>query len=150
MKLKNYTSNVPTARTVARIEECLAEAGASGIMKDYREGVLMALSFRVTLPSGKTMAIRLPANTDGVFSAMMKQVKRPRSNTAAKIREQAARTAWKLMQDWCEVQLSLIHMEQADFLQVFLPYVWDGRSTLYQQLKEKNFLALPEAKQDSA
>ncbi len=138
------------SRTVARIEECLAEAGATGIMKDYKDGFLVALSFKVNLPSGKMMAIRLPANADGVFNAMMKTVKRPRANTAGKIREQAQRTSWKLMQDWVEVQLSLIQMEQADFVQVFLPYVWDGQRTFYQQLKDKNFLALPMAREDAS
>lgn len=146
MKLKNYTSNVPTSRTISRIEECLAEAGATGIMKEYKDGFLQALAFRVQMPSGKPMSIRLPANADGVFRAMMKQVKRPRATTAGKIREQAGRTAWKLMQDWVEVQLSLIQMEQADFVQVFLPYVWDGKSTFYETLKANNFLALPAAK----
>lgn len=150
MNLKNYTSNVPMARTVSRIEECLAEAGATGIMKDYKDGILVALSFKVNLPSGKVMAIRLPANSDGVFSAMMKTVKRPRSSTAGKIREQAQKTSWKLMQDWVEVQLSLIQMEQADFVQVFLPYVWDGHRTFYQQLKDKNFLALPSAQENAS
>ncbi len=150
MKLKNYTSNVPESRTIARIEECLAEAGASGISKDFAEGRLTALTFRVSLPSGRPMSIRLPANSDGVFTAMMKEVKRPRASTAGKIREQASRTAWKLMQDWVEVQLSLIQMQQADFVQVFLPYVWDGKSTFYEQLKAKNFLALPQAREDSA
>jgi len=149
MKLKNYTSNVPESRTIARIEECLAEAGATGISKDYKEGRLLALTFRVSLPSGRSMSIRLPANSDGVFTAMMKGVKRPRSSTAGKIREQAGKTAWKLMQDWVEVQLSLIHMQQADFVQVFLPYVWDGKSTFYEQLKAKNFLALPQAKEEA-
>lgn len=150
MKLKNYTSDVPISRTVARIEECLAEAGATGIMKDYKDGLLTALSFRAQLPNGRTLAVRLPANVDGVFSAMMKEVKKPQHGTAARIREQAGRTAWKLMQDWAEVQLSLIHMEQADFVQVFLPYVWDGKTTYYEQLKAKGFLALPAPREDSA
>lgn len=147
MKLKNYTSNVPIPRTVARIEECLAEAGAAGIMKDYAGGTLTAISFRVVLPNGNPMAVRLPANVDGVFHAMMKQVLRPHKGTAERIREQAGRTAWKLMQDWAEVQLSLIQMEQADFVQVFLPYVWDGKVTFYDKLKAGNFLALPMAKE---
>lgn len=115
-------------------------------MKDYKDGFLIALAFRVTLPTGRSMSIRLPANSDGVFHAMMKEVKKPREGTEVRIREQAGKTAWKLMQDWVEVQLSLIQMQQADFVQVFLPYVWDGKSTFYEQLKAKNFLSLPEAK----
>lgn len=56
--------------------------------------------------------------------------------------EQAERTAWKLVQDWVEVQLSMIQMKQADFVQVFLPYVWDGRETLYQRIKSTGYRAL--------
>lgn len=150
MKLKNYTSNVPVARTISRIEECLAEAGATGIMKEYKDGFLAAVAFRVMLPNGKQMSIKLPANADGVFNALMKEVRRPRSGTVQKVREQAGKTSWKLMQDWVEVQLSLIQMQQADFVQVFLPYVWDGKTTFYEQLKSNNFLALPAAKEETA
>lgn len=145
MNLKNYTSNVPIARTISRIEECLAEAGATGIMKNYKDGQLVALSFLVLLPNGKPMSIRLPANADAVLATMMKAVKRPHTGTILKVRDQAQKTSWKLMQDWVEVQLSLIQMQQVDFVQVFLPYVWDGKTTFYEQLKAKNFLALPES-----
>jgi hypothetical protein len=51
---------------------------------------------------------------------------------------QSERTAWKLIQDWVEVQLSMISLKQADFVQVFLPYVWNGQRTYYQALKESN------------
>ena len=65
-----------------------------------------------------------------------------------KIRDQASRTAWKLMQDWIEIQVSLIEMRQVEFLQVFLPYVWDGQQTYYSYLKEGNFKLLPERSGD--
>lgn len=143
--LKNYTSDVPVARTVSKIEEALAEFGASGIMKQYEDGQLRSLSFGVTLPNGRKVSIRLPADADAAFDVMMKEVKKPQRGTALRIREQAARTAWKLQQDWVEVQLSLIKMQKADFIQVFLSYVWDGKTTFYDQLKAKNFLALPES-----
>jgi hypothetical protein len=39
----------------------------------------------------------------------------------------------------------MIQMKQAETLQVFLPYVWDGQQTFYQRLKESKFRAmLPE------
>lgn len=146
MKLKNYTSGVDITRTIARIELALAKAGASGISKDYLGGRLTALAFQVTLPQGKQISIRLPADGEAVYRTMFAEVKRPRASTEVRIREQADRTAWKLMQDWVEVQLSLIAMQQADFLQVFLPYVWDGRQSFYHKLKGDKFLLLPEAK----
>ena len=64
--------------------------------------------------------------------------------TKATIYEQAARTAWKLVQDWIEVQVSMIVMKQAEFLEVFLPYVWDGRQTYFESVKSGAFKALPE------
>lgn len=144
MNLKNYTSNVPVEKTVSRIEQVIASAGASGIMKDYDQGTLQAISFKVLLPNGKPVTIRLPANHEAVYQTMSKEVKRPHKGTLDRIKEQSARTAWKLMQDWVEVQISLISMHQVDFMQVFLPYVWDGEQTFYHKLKGKNFLALAE------
>lgn len=144
MNLKNYTSNVPVARTISRIEQMLAEAGASGIHKEYVNGALIALAFSINLPVGRLMTIRLPANQSAVYLTMKKSILRPRKGTLDKLNEQAARTAWKLMQDWVEVQLSLIKMQQVDVLQVFLPYVWDGKRTFYESLKDHNYIALTE------
>ena len=52
-------------------------------------------------------------------------------------REQAQRTAWKILQDWVEVQMSMIKLKQADPMQIFLPYVVtnDG-TTVYARLTE--------------
>jgi hypothetical protein len=142
--LKNYTSSVPVATTVSRIEQTLAKSHVTGIQKDYLNGRLTALCFRGTLPNGRSVNIRLPANTKAVYDVLLKKVKRPNKTTYPRVQEQAERTAWKLMQDWVEVQISLIEMQQADFVQVFLPYVWDGELTFYARLKEGEFKALPE------
>ena len=145
MNIKNYTSSVPVERTISRTEQVLAEAGATGIIKDYAEGKLIALSFKVALPTGREVSIRLPANHTSVYQTMKKEILRPRRGTLDKLQDQAMRTSWKLMQDWVEVQISLIKMHQVDFMQVFLPYAWDGRRTFYAALKEQNYLALPAA-----
>lgn len=144
--IKNYTSTVPVERTVARIEHGLAQAGAIGITKEYDSGHLKAIGFTVRpdMSGGRPITIRLPANVAAVYGIMSKTKRRPRSGTEQRILQQAERTAWKLMQDWCEVQLSLIAMQQAEFLQVFLPYVWDGRQTFFAALKERKFMELPE------
>lgn len=146
--IKNYTSGVPVDRTVSKIEAILVNCGASNIVKDYKENKLDAICFLVIMPNtGERIAVRLPANVDAVCDAMQSQIKRPRKGTLDKLREQAARTAWKLMQDWVEVQMSLIQMHQAEFLQVFLPYVWNGKTTFYNQLKEQGFKLLTDGKQ---
>ena len=143
--LKNYTSGVPVERTLARIEAALVGGGAVNVSKDYKGGALDAVCFVVVNPeTGMRMAVRLPANSEGVYQAMRSAIKRPRRGTLEKLRDQANRTAWKLIQDWIEVQMSLIAMQQAEFLQVFLPYVWDGERTFYTALKDGGFKLLPE------
>jgi hypothetical protein len=75
------------------------------------------------------------ADPDAVFGYFKAQRKTYLSHTqAAALREQAKRTAWRLLWDWTAVQLSLIEMRQADLLQVFLPYIIIGESTFYKQL----------------
>lgn len=141
MKIKNYTSSVPVIHTIARIEETLVRAGAHGVRKDFVGNRLAALDF--TIRNGeKDISIRLPANVEAVYKAFADSRRRLRPESRDLLRAQAERTAWKLMQDWVEVQLSLIRLEQADLLQVFLPYVWDGRRTFYDALKDTGFKAL--------
>ena len=145
--LKNYTSDVPVAVTISRIEAVLIRVGVSGITKEYGpQGETCALTFHISL--GETrVAIRLPANKEQALNALWDDYrqKHPRGRMSRKdFAQQAERTAWKLMQDWCEVQLSLIQVKQAEFLEVFLPFVWDGgkRQTFYDQIKGGGYKAL--------
>ena len=142
--IKNYTSGVPIERTIGRIETMLAETGAASIHKDFEHGKLVALCFHVLLKDNRNVTIRLPANAIAVYETLRNEVKRPRKGTLDKLRLQAERTAWKLMEDWIAVQVSLIRLQQSELLEVFLPYVWDGSKTLYHAMKRQNFLALPE------
>ena len=141
--MKNYTSEVAVEKTVARIEEALVRSGASNIMKEYVAGRVSGISFALPNPNGGKAIIRLPANFDAVYDVLRKQVKRPNPHTQQRLQEQSERTAWKLMQDWVEVQLSLVEMRQAEPLEVFLPYIWNGQRSFYAHVKEAGFTALP-------
>ena len=92
----------------------------------------------------KTLAFRMPADADKVYEYMRKQVSRPYRGTEDRLRQQAERTAWKLLQDSLEVEISRLKLQQTEFLQVFLPYVWDGEQTFYERLKAGGFKQLPE------
>ena len=144
--LRNYTSSVPVQKTILRIELALIKAGAIGIIKQYKEERLEAISFSIPSPNKWPIAIRLPANVDAVYRILTgsRNIQSEKS-----WREQAERTAWKLMQDWVEIQLSLIKMEQVEMLQVFLPYVWDGKQTYYSYLKANGFKLLPSGKKEN-
>lgn len=116
-------------------------------MKQYGpEGELSDIIFSIPGPRNNApVPIRLPANIEKCRSLLAEQVKRPRKGTMAKIREQAERTAWKLLSDWVDVQISMIRLGQAEPLEVFLPYLFDGhrQETFYASLKANNFKSLP-------
>lgn len=147
MNIKNYTSSVPVESSISRIESKLAAAGASGIMKMYGpDKKVSSLVFRFDV-CGRSFSFRVPANSENCFQAMWKQHclshKRARPETKNTIREQAHRTAWKLVQDWVDIQISMIVMQQAEFMEVFLPYAWDGKQTYFEAMRSNEYKALP-------
>lgn len=150
MILKNKTSSVHYASTISRIEMLLAEFGATGITKDYTDGTPSALCFHINTPDRGEITVRLPSDSKAVYQRLITAVRRPRSGTDARIRQQAERTAWKIAQDWLEVQLTLVRLQKVDVLQVFLAYVWNGRQTFYDALKSGGFKLLPGPKGSDA
>lgn len=161
MFLKNYTSNVPVSQTIYRIEQVLIKCGVSGISKEYvsTDGQIGAITFSIQPGDGAPkLTVRLPADVEKAQDALWLNYigddllpdgklkwscrkKLKRSN----FKDQAERTAWKIIQDWVEVQMSMIQMKQAEYAEVFLPYVWNGEQTIFQQIKSSGFRAmLPE------
>jgi hypothetical protein len=159
MFLKNYTSDVPVSETIHRIEKVLIRCGVNGIMKEYGStaGDIVAVTFRIDTAAGMPMTVRLPVDKERCLEALWldyvdgdklspdgnsmswhSRKKKQKSDFA----DQAARTAWKIIQDWVEVQMSMIQTKQAAFEEVFLPYLYDGRETVYQRIKERGFRAL--------
>ena len=143
--MKNYTSTVAMEKTVAKIEVFLIQNGARDILKNYDDdGKLTGIVFQVRDPkTQKNILFKLPANVDGVYKWLLDQRVRITAVTRKNLRAQAERTAWKTIQDWVEVQMSMIEMEQASLVEIFLPYVWDGEKTYFQRLEDNGFKALP-------
>ncbi len=143
MNIKNYTSTVPTSTSIVNIERCLVKAGATDISKKYLEGICTAISFRMVV-NLKPLFFQLPAKVDACFKVLWAEIKRPQPGTKRNIQEQAERTAWKIISDWVEIQLSMIQLEQAEVIEVFLPYVYDQvkDQTYFQMIKEGKYKAL--------
>jgi hypothetical protein len=144
--MKNYTSTVPFERSVEEIEKLLVRAGARSISKEYANNEVAALNFVILCPeTNAPLGVRLPADVDAVF-LVLKKGRSPRAAHSRgweqRLREQSKRTAWKLMFDWVAVQLSLIEMKQAELMQVFLPYLWAGKTTFYESIKQDKFKAI--------
>ncbi len=159
MFLKNYTSDVPASQTIFRIQQVLLKAGVSSINMDYGPAQeVIAITFAIQFdPSKPPVSVRMPANVEAAQQALWLDYtdgeklsadgnslawNRRKTKTKKDFLQQGERTAWKLVQDWIEVQISMIQLKQADFVQVFLPYVWDGRQTFYARLKDSGFKAL--------
>lgn len=167
MFLKNYTSNVPVHQTIHRIEQVLLACGVSGIAKEYGENQkIVALTFKVAFDKeAAPIVVRLPVKEKAAQDALWRDYagvdisadgrsviygcqkkKRP-----ADFIEQGERTAWKLMQDWVEVQMSMIQLNQATLDEIFLPYLWNGKQTVYERIKEVGMRnLLPETTAEAA
>ena len=143
MKLKNYTSSVPAERSVALIEKKLVEVGASHIAKSYENSHLSGIVFQVD-NKGRPQAFKLPANVGAITEIMLEEIRKPHPGTEERVKEQAERTAWKLLLDWVEVQVSMILIGRREVIEVFLPYLYDFKKdeTFYQKLVSSNFKML--------
>lgn len=145
--LKNYTSTVPADKSISKIERLLVDFGAENINKTYNKETkkLDSISFLINIPGiTNTMAFKVPAKVDRVFDVLWAQYKKPTPTTKQRVLDQSERTAWKIVCDWVEIQVSMIQLEQAEFIEVFLPYVYDPEKnqTFFEKLKETNFKQL--------
>lgn len=156
-KIKNRTSTVSPERTSARIDnywpmpdrQLLADAGASDIRKRYEAGELVGIDFVIPTEYG-IIAFRLPVNVQAADKVLHENRKRRRGFLTAKqrqaIAEQSKRTAWKMAQEWLEIQLSMVAMKQAELVQVLLPYsVNRNDQTLFETMKQSGYTALLDA-----
>lgn len=136
MNLKNYTSTVASAKSIANIEEMLVKAGATDISKKYEKGACVAITFRMYIKAAHVVFFKLPAKVDHCFNVFWNSRQQKRQEHKKGVMEQAERTAWKIVADWVAIQLSMIMLEQAEPLQVFLPYAYDPAKdeTLYEKI----------------
>ena len=145
MNIKNYTSTVPADRSVTMIEHRLVGAGATHIVKLYNEETkrLIGITFQIKV-NNVPLTFKLPAKTESVFNVLWAEVRRPTPSTKKNVEDQAERTAWKILADWVDIQISMIKLEQAEFIEVFLPYSYDivKDQTLFEKFKANNFKQL--------
>lgn len=143
--MKIYTSTVSADKSISLIERALARAGANHISKTYSRESVDGFYFQLTV-SDRPISFKLPVDTIAVRRVFEARISKPHKGTMNRIREQAERTAWKILLDWVEIQLSMIEMEQAKAIQIFLPYVFDGEQTFFQRLEGSGFKQLEAGK----
>jgi hypothetical protein len=144
MVLKNYTSQVPASRSIAAIEAKLAHHNAHQILKKYDERKRVSAIAFIVKVNGADLPFQLPARVKQCEQVLRAQVRRPQPGTFERIKAQAERTAWKIVSDWIDAQMAMIELSQVEFMEVFLPYVYDvaNDQTYFERLKEHGFKAL--------
>jgi hypothetical protein len=147
-KLLNYTSSVPAERSISYIEHMLMQAGATHLSKAIGDDKTVAgFYFQLGIRKGDQiypLTFKLPVRVDAVKKVLQREVKRPRPETMRRIEEQSQRTAWKILSDWVDAQLAMIQLEQAEAVEIFLPYVYDGQrdKTYFEIIKAGGFKQL--------
>lgn len=124
MPIKDYTTKVAAARTVAEVQELLAKAGAVGVAVEYDGGEPVALAFTARTPFG-LREFALPADWRAVQRVLRRQKVAPSLQTEA----QAKQVAWRIVKDWVAAQVAIIQTEMVSIDVVMLPYMQTDHPT---------------------
>lgn len=136
MAIKNYTSEVAAEKSLAKIEKLLVSAGARKIMKDYSPNEQpCSITFQLPI-KGKMVSYRLTAKLEELYNHFTSQYVRPTTKSLQNSLDQAERTAWKIISDWVEIQLTMIELNQGKTDELFLPFMHNGHSSFYEVLIE--------------
>lgn len=140
MPIANYTTSIKTEKTVGEIQGMLAKAGAAQVLFDFDGPIVSAISFRLE-HEGVMVSFRLPANINNIYIVLQSDSNVPRR---LKTVDQASRVAWRIIKDWLRAQLAIVEAEQAEMVEVFLPYAQNPSTgqTLFKQLEEGGFKML--------
>jgi len=133
-KLKNYSTKIDSEQTIMEIERMLAQFGASHVVKEYDNNAKpKAIMFKLV-----EKTFKLPNNSEGVKTLFMQNRQDYSRVSPTNFEEQSVRCSWRMIMDWLHAQLSLVATQQAQIEEVMLPYMWDGKRTLYEAYKDGN------------
>lgn len=130
MAILNYTTKIDAAKTVGEIQAMLGAKNAKSVSAQYEGGEVVAIFFCIDMHN-QPVNFRLPCNWEGVLKCFKADRQVPRSSET---KEQAQRTAWRIVKDWVEAQLALIESGQAEMAEVFLPYAMSANGQSCYQL----------------
>ena len=143
MSLLNYTTQIDVEKTIGEIQRMLGKHGASAVMTEYSDGVISALSFKITF-NGRDAGFKLPCDWRPVLTLMKNDPKVPRRLCE---QTQAVRVAWRIVKDWVEAQMALVDTSMVQTEEVFMPYmILRGGKTLADTMKSDPKFLLGEGK----
>ena len=144
MTVLNYTTTISAEKTIGEMQRLLAQHGAARVALDYENGHAVGLTFELATPHGQR-TFSLPVDVDAMSRLLVERSNAGKLRSGSKAqhhsREQAERTAWRVMKDWLSAQLTLVSTRMASLDQVMLPYLHvDGERTLYAAYRQQEQL----------
>lgn len=133
MPIKNYTTQVPAARSIQEIQEALVKHGAMGVLFEYEQGTGRVHAMKFILEAnGRKMPFQLPVD----WRAFQRVLKEQRVNRHSE-EDYCYRVAWRVVRDWVMAQMALYETQMVTIPQIFLPYaVAKNGQTLYEYTLE--------------
>lgn len=145
MPALNWTTVIPTDRTIGELTRMLRRHGVTTISTEYdhESGEATGLGFALRTPHGQRQ-FRMLVNVAGVHRLLADDPAVKRRGARFCTREHAEKVAWRVMRDWVEAQLALIDADMASLDEIMLPYlVVDAEgTTLYESYRARESVAL--------
>lgn len=134
MPILNFSTKIDSWKTVTEVQQLLSKYGATHCSIKNEGSFPVALSFTIDY-KGQPLNFLLPCNYKGVLVAFKKDKKVPRSSQTE---EQALRTSWRIVKDWCSAQMALIESEQCTPEQIFLPFLMNNNGQTLSEFMLNN------------
>jgi len=144
-KMYMQTTTVPASKTFGEVTQLLADAGASRMVQEYKNGRIVGMKFAL-LREGQEIPFILPLRTEPILRELQKS--RPPGNREKFLRQDedaAIRIAWRQIYRWLEAQFALINLGMSEAAEVFLPYVQiQPNRTMFDEFRDSGLKMLPE------
>lgn len=134
MPIKNYTTQVPTYRSIQEIQDTLVKHGATGFLLEYEQGTgrIKALKFILEL-EGNRLPFQLPVDWRSFQEVLKKDGVRRWEDE-----DYCYRVAWRVIRDWTMAQMALYETRMVSMPQIFLPYAMVNKDQTFFDKISKN------------
>jgi hypothetical protein len=131
------------ATSVSKIENMLVQNGANNILKGYDDDrELLYIQFSMVV-NGNSMFYKITAYRNVIAKILLAEYTRPTEKSHQLVAQQSGRTAWKIICDWVEIQLTMVMLEQMEMAEAFMTKtITQSGQTLFEVVKAGNFKLL--------
>lgn len=142
INIKNYSTEISSATSISNIEKLLIQIGVRDIKKRYNDlGLTSHIAFALPIDN-RHLTFDLEAKVEPIYALFLNEYTRPTERSREICWEQSERTAWKLIHDWVQINISMILLDQGEPLELFFPKLNNGKETFYAKIKANDYKLL--------